>query len=719
MASSKGGGGPAAQAGFNFQDKVATWFAVRILAEKDAAPLFDLSEETTLTALECETGLPVDDLLVHTLAKGFIFAQVKHSMDQGTGHNSEYGKTIGQFVKQFVACLAQGQDSSSSLRPLDPERDRLVMIVGPGASSKIRSTLPTVLKKVRDLPQGKTLDDLTLSSEKEKQTSGIITEHIKHYWKGATGNDPQPQEILPLLVLITILELKMEVGVDGESEREAKDTLRSSILKNADDADAAWSELVKACAEYGEKQSGADRQALQKVLTNAGIDIKGPRSYRDDIEKLHEYSKTTLEALQDLSRIKVGGHEVIIERPVVQALKDSIEDDSLLIVGEPGAGKSGSLYHLVDRLINEKNRDVVFLAVDRLEAQSLGALRNEIGLQWEIIDVLRNWPGTEPGFLIIDALDAARSEHLIRAIQELIERTLTFSTRWKVVVSIRKFDLRYNRTIQQTFSGTPPSDDFIDGEFNKLRHTNIPALTDDELGQIDKETQIPELMQKAGEEFRGLLRNPFNLSLIARLIDEGVDLDSLTGIKTQIELLDRYWKERVIRNDGQGDAREELLQTVSEAMVRQRSLRIRRDVVRGVQNYSPLLLDVLHNNVLAEWPAAHSSSPNISYSHHVLFDYAAARLLLRREPDDLIKWLKEDTELIIVIRPSLVMHFKHLWELSPDHSEFWDLVFKTAEVDEFPQIGKILGPTVAAELMEQLSDCGTLLAALEGEVAHE
>jgi len=719
MVSTNNAGGPAAAGGFNFQHKVAAWFAVRILAEKDAAPLFDLSGDTTLNALECETDLPVDDLLVHTSAKGFIFAQVKHSIDQGTGHDSEYGKTIGQFVRQLAACKVQGQGGSSSLRPLDPELDRLVMIVGPSASSKIRSTLPTVLKKIRDLPQGRSLDDLTLSSKDENQTVNIIREHIKHDWNATTGSEPEPQEILSILVLIRVLELNMESGVDGESEREAKDTLRNNILKNPDDADNAWSELVKACSEYGEKRSGADRQAFHKVLTKAGIDIKGPRSFREDIDKLHEYSKTTLEALQVLSRIMVGGREVIIERPVVKALKDSVKDVSLLIVGEPGAGKSGSIYHLAYRLINEEKRDVVFIAVDRLEAQSLGALRNEIGLQSEIVDVLRNWPGIEPGYLIIDALDAARSEHLIRAIQELIERTLTFSDRWKVVVSIRKFDLRYNRTIQQTFSGTPPSDVFIDLEFSKLRHINIPALTDDEFNQIDKETQIPELIQKAGEEFRGLLRNPFNLRLIARLIDERVDLDSLTEIKTQIELLDRYWQERVIRNDGQGDAREGLLQTVSEAMVRQRSLRVRRDVVRYVQNYSPVLQDVLSNNVLAEWQTAHSSSPNISYSHHVLFDYAAARLLLRREPNELIEWLKADPELIIVIRPSLVMHFKHLWEFSPDHKEFWDLVFKTAEVDEFPQIGKIVGPTVAAELMEQLSDCETLLAVLEGEVAHE
>src|SRR5258708_7155653 len=60
------GGGVAAQAGINYQNRVAAWLAVRILAEQDAPPLWDLSAGSTLEFLRCETEQPVDDVMVGT-----------------------------------------------------------------------------------------------------------------------------------------------------------------------------------------------------------------------------------------------------------------------------------------------------------------------------------------------------------------------------------------------------------------------------------------------------------------------------------------------------------------------------------------------------------------------------------------------------------------------------------------------------------------------------
>ncbi|MCP4675776.1 MAG: ATP-binding protein, partial [Deltaproteobacteria bacterium] len=83
-------------------------------------------------------------------------------------------------------------------------------------------------------------------------------------------------------------------------------------------------------------------------------------------------------------------------------------EESLLVVGEPGSGKSGVLYKLAKELKENEGdkRDVVFLAVDRIAAENLEGLRNELGLKHNLRDVLKNWPGVKPGFLIIDALAA-------------------------------------------------------------------------------------------------------------------------------------------------------------------------------------------------------------------------------------------------------------------------------------------------------------------------
>ena len=72
-------------------------------------------------------------------------------------------------------------------------------------------------------------------------------------------------------------------------------------------------------------------------------------------------------------------------------------------------------------------------------------------------DVLENWPGAEPAFLFIDALDATRggrSEAVFRAlIAEILDMP---DSRWRVVASIRSFDLRLGEPGQPFYSSAVP-----------------------------------------------------------------------------------------------------------------------------------------------------------------------------------------------------------------------------------------------------------------------
>jgi hypothetical protein len=52
------GGGAATHAGTNYQDYVAAWTAVQILAEQDVAPPWDLPATVTLEALHAEARFP-------------------------------------------------------------------------------------------------------------------------------------------------------------------------------------------------------------------------------------------------------------------------------------------------------------------------------------------------------------------------------------------------------------------------------------------------------------------------------------------------------------------------------------------------------------------------------------------------------------------------------------------------------------------------------------
>jgi len=399
---------------------------------------------------------------------------------------------------------------------------------------------------LQHLVEGQALENAAVNAS-ERDAFSTVVGHIKRSWQAMLGAPPSDYEVQELLLLLRIHVL--DVDANGTAEQEAKDRLRTTILRNSDRADTAWALIIELCARFAAEHAGADRPGLQQALLRAGINLQAPRSYREDIERLRTHAHTTTHLLSQLARIRVGTTEIKIERPSTEALRHAAEEASLLVVGEPGAGKSGALHDLTDKLI-EEGRDVVFLAVDHFAASSFGQLRAELGLDRELTEVLANWPGTAPAFLVIDALDAARTEPASRAFRNLIQSVAEQQGRWRVVASIRRFDLCYSQDLQYLFHGEPVSS-FRDQNFLRVRHLQVPRLSDEEMDQIPSQSPtLQALLDRASPVLRELLRVPFNLRLMAELLGIGIDPADLTPIRTQLELLDRYWLHRVVRDDG-------------------------------------------------------------------------------------------------------------------------------------------------------------------------
>ena len=406
-------GGAATAGGMDFQHRVTAWVAVRILAEKEISLPWNLPVTATLEWLRCETEQPVDDLLVGTSDGGLVFSQIKHTLQLSVSVNSNLAAAFNQFVRQFVAYRATAPGKRPWERPLDPVRDRLVLITGPGSSLPIRDHLPRVLDRLQGLVQGQPLDDAAVN-QAERRVLSVAANHVKKAWQAALGVLPADNEIRQFLSLIRVQVLDVDDG--GADENMTKDRLRNAVLHDPGQADTAWALLITACARLAAARSGTERHALQQFFLNVGIDLQAPRSYRDDIERLRAHSQTTVDRIAHLARIQIGATEVKIPRHSTEELRRAAEEDALLVVGVPGAGKSGALHDLVQKLRDE-GRDVVFLAVDHLAACSLGEIRQELGIDHDLTEILANWPGTASAFLVIDALDAARAELTARTIR--------------------------------------------------------------------------------------------------------------------------------------------------------------------------------------------------------------------------------------------------------------------------------------------------------------
>jgi len=677
---------------------VSAWWAAVILAEADAQPPLDLPANLTFESLFAETNTAVDDLTVHTSANGSIACQSKHKLALEAATTSDIGKTVSQFVRQFRAGNPK----------LDPTKDRLVLVTTSLSSAPIRTRLRAFLDRLRTSASPQ--KEWTASNKEENHAAAAIRSHVVKAWRAECGKSPTAAEIIGLLRLVHIQTLDVDLG--GDHEREAKQLLRRSVLTKPSDANKAWNTLLAEVGQYATTGQSADRPTLQRAFERDGIAFKAPRSFQHDITRLKDLTSATLKTLLEYARIEASGRTITIQRPVAKELEAGAAGGHMLVLGLPGAGKSGALYELARALQNAN--DVVLLAVDQIEAASLGTFRTELGLEHDLLTVLDAWPGSGPGYVIVDALDAARSEGAIKTLQSLLRAVITSKRRWHAVASLRKFDLRYNAPLRSLFQGSPPSSDCMDPEFFSVRHINVPALTPGELSQVQAQSpQLGALVSGAALPLQELLYLPFNLRLLAELLDAGLTPAELQPVHTQIELLDRYWQERIRRNDGEGEARELVLGRVTAAMIARRSLRVTKKAALEKEAASGPYLDaLLRAHVLAEWSTqSGAASPEfITFQHHLLFDYAGARLYVPPEPDDLADLLSKQPDLLIAIRPSLELHCQRLWH--HDQQFFWDLTFRLigSNVNE---VGKLLSPAVAALYATEYAETTPLLNGLK------
>lgn len=707
------GGGQATSAGTSFQDRVAAWLAVRVLAESAASPLWRLPADVSYEFIRCETEQAVDDIMVGTSADGFMFIQAKHTVTLSATPTSDLAGALQQFIQRYIAFSGNSQGHRSWERSLDPGTDRLVLVVGPHSSASIREDLPAILRRARHLVRGQPISDCAQNA-KESRVFGVIEAHVSRLWSSLAGYAPSADELLGLLQLLEVTTLA--VDEDGSDELTAKDMLRGEVLAKPADADNAWNNLVQSGTAMAVGRSGLDRGMLQARLCDAGISVRAARSYRNDIKHIRSLTERTVLRLERFASTVVGDATVKIDRPCTAALRKMAAEGSLVVVGQPGAGKTAALYELARRLLDEES-DLFFVAADDIAALSVNALSQELGLGHPITEVLENWPGNQPGYVLLDALDAARPVSSGKALRALISSIVGLAGRWRIVVSIRKYDLRYDQELRALFQGVP-APHHQDPEFAQLRHLCVPLLGDAEFAQVSSQSPaMGTLIARCPQPLKELLRVPFNLRIAAELLSAGTQVDELVPIKTQVDLLNRYWRQRVLEADDQRDAREHVLQRVASRMVEWRALQVERRSIAETAT-SAALLDLLRKQVLIEWQRAPGvvDEDVLAFGHHVLFDYAVSRLLFGREPSGVAAWLAREPDLVLAIRPSLVFHLQRLWFGDDLRAEFWDAVLVMACERNLPRIGKLVGPTVAAELGGVAQDFERLLAEIESGI---
>ncbi len=712
MQETTSGGGHAVNAGIEYQSRVAAWFAVHVLAEAAVQGRFDLPHPAVLTDLWVEPDAVVDDVIARTSQDGFLFVQVKKNLQLSSKPTSRFGQALDQLLRQYVSLAEHAPAGRSWERPLEPARDRLLLVVSGESSRVVREALPKLLTRIRNR-SARTLPSELASRSEEQKALGILRELFEHAWVKYRSGAPSDEQLLKFLELCHVVTVNAEAG--GPDEQLALQLLQTTVLSEPAMAANAWSTLVAACTSMAATGEHITPHALRSLLAARKITPKTALSIEGDVARLRTYSERLLGDLAEASEIKLGRDVISIRRKVLDGLSAAVSDGPLIVIGEPGSGKSGVLHQLA-LAHSAGGADVVFLAVDRLIAQTEAELARSLGILAPLEDVLLGWAGATPGLLVVDALDAARSDTTAAVLRRLLERILRKTSRWRIVASMRKFDLRYSPEMNSLFRGEPPGE-FADPLFSNLRHVNVGPLSDDELAPLRESVpQLFSFLNASSPALQKLLRVPFNLRLLAELLGHSVPTSDLSYVRAQVQLLDRYWEHRVIATPSGSDEREAVLQAVTRKMVHERSLRVSRVEIWNQPSQIPLaaLTSLLQRNVLAEWQSSDINAPDrywIVFAHHVLFDYAASRLILRqgRSIQDLIALLQAQRDLIVVLRPSLTMLFQHLWDRAQSRDLFWEFALAFAETDSIAELAKLIAPHVASQEGADLADFRGLL----------
>jgi hypothetical protein len=385
-----------------------------------------------------------------------------------------------------------------------------------------------------------------------------------------------------------------------------------------------------------------------------------------------------------------------------------------VLVGPPGVGKTHTLHRFASQLIDQKT-PCVYLPIDKLGVNTEDAFKKELNIREDFITYLQKKKGTSDevtGILIIDAFDAARSEITQRFYLSIIRQVInSLKGQWNVLVSARTYDARKSQELQDLFPvsiGSLPSADFQMSSIN-CRHFMIPKLTEEEV-EIAVKTipNLSSIYQQGSADFKELLKIPFNLWLVEKLLLENPKMDELSAIGSEVELLGLYWKYRVNSGPLSEDI-QVLLTKVTQSMVDQSSMVVRKEDVY-VFEAREAWKSLLSSEVLKE---VSTTDQRVTFSHNILFDYAVSVLLIEDEPDKFLEFIKFQPSRPLFLRPSIDFYLTRLWHDVPDlfWQVFWRLIVSTNP--SLRIFERLLPSSVIANEARSLDELSPLIESLE------
>ncbi|WP_136661408.1 hypothetical protein [Nitratireductor sp. XY-223] len=668
----------------DFQAEVGTWLAAHLLARMPVGGRFGLANTALPVSIQLETGDGLDDIRLEQDDASRIDLQSKTSAGLARSPKSPLGKTISQLARLMI-------DARDAGVAIDPAKARAVLAVAADAPR----TLDALERGCRAFDLGGSWDTTKAGrSSAERDALDLFEMHARIAWASMSATPPTDDDLVMMAGLFRIARFSMNEC--EENWREASRLIGGRLYGSQASGDAPLRDLKGIIRSMIGNGAPADRAGLLRELRRLGHKDVGAADYTADLGRLSATTGAELARLAGHTRLPIAGG-ISIARASDGPLRAAVASGSLIVIGEPGAGKTGALVTLAETR-RAAGDTVVFLSVDRFPGVGIAAnLQSELGLEHPLVDVLSAAPGLGAKLLIIEALDAARGGPAEGVFAQLIETLGASATDWTIIASIRSFDLCNGRRFRDAMPGSPPDQAFAEPGLANVRHFQVPRLAEEDLDAAGAAAaDLGSLLAAAPEKLHDLLRNVFNLSLAAQLLSDGAKPDSIRTVATQSDLIDAYEDGRLI-----GTSLHEAAAATVGAMVSRRRLAVRKVVVGHGQ-----LDTVIQTGVLTD------SGDLVSFAHHVLFDHVAGRFFLEwDDPTRLIGQLGGDSSIALMLAPALRFAIERLWRHDADgKAQVWCLV---AEIYADAAVDPVLANVALRTAIERVatpSDVAGLVA---------
>lgn len=238
------GGGKATTCGIDFQHRFGAWLLICTWLRIDVSNFIGVSDPILIKELGFETNDDVDDIRVVTESGSTIYFQVKTSLSLSDLPDSVFGGVVAQFIRQSV------QDQAGSTE--------LVILTSSSASKRITSDLSTVIKAIRDNPEGYAKSPFNV---KQDEALTKYRSLFNHHFASIVGAQPNEEEFVVFSAKLSIEVFDVHAG--GAFEKAAKLLLVPHVSVSSD---LLWSMLLKTALGYGGSRAVISADAINSLM---------------------------------------------------------------------------------------------------------------------------------------------------------------------------------------------------------------------------------------------------------------------------------------------------------------------------------------------------------------------------------------------------------------------------------------------------------------------